>query len=203
MKYNVIIVEQKKVVVDKSADIINYDDEPYLLITDDYETYIHKHKGDIRPTTKHFEIIATINHSISLDIPMIIIEDEVEKLAEHSSEVQEATYTPQHKITYKHGFIDGFNALQQKGVYSEEDMIRCYDGLLQNVGTCVKQSELPTSKEYIQSLKQEYIELEMEEKQHYEKDKTKRINPLNGVFYKTRIKTNRINGQLITYIKKL
>lgn len=31
----------------------------------------------------------------------------IEEIAKHSSEMQEATYTPQHKITYKHGFIDG------------------------------------------------------------------------------------------------
>lgn len=44
-------------------------------------------------------------------------EKDVEKLAEHSSEVQEGTYTTQHKITYKHGFIDGYKAAQKQ--YSE------------------------------------------------------------------------------------
>ena len=44
-------------------------------------------------------------------------EEDVEKLAEHSSEVQEGTYTTQHKITYKHGFIDGYKAAQKQ--YSE------------------------------------------------------------------------------------
>jgi hypothetical protein len=33
--------------------------------------------------------------------------------AEKSSEFQEATYTPPHKITYTHGFIDGATAYKQ------------------------------------------------------------------------------------------
>jgi hypothetical protein len=31
----------------------------------------------------------------------------IEEAAERFSELQEATYTSQHKITYKHGFVDG------------------------------------------------------------------------------------------------
>ena len=38
---------------------------------------------------------------------------EIEKLAENSSEFQEATYTPQHKITYQHGYIDGYTQCQK------------------------------------------------------------------------------------------
>ena len=39
--------------------------------------------------------------------------EEIEQLAENSSEVQEATYTTQHKITYKHGYIDGYKKCQE------------------------------------------------------------------------------------------
>ena len=39
--------------------------------------------------------------------------EEIEKLAENSSEFQEATYTPQHKITYQHGYIDGYTQCQE------------------------------------------------------------------------------------------
>jgi hypothetical protein len=35
---------------------IDYDNEPYLLIKDDYETYIHKHRGDNKPTSEHYKI---------------------------------------------------------------------------------------------------------------------------------------------------
>ena len=41
------------------------------------------------------------------------IKKEIEQLAENSSEIQEATYTTQHKITYKHGYIDGYNQCQE------------------------------------------------------------------------------------------
>jgi flagellar biosynthesis/type III secretory pathway protein FliH len=39
--------------------------------------------------------------------------EEIEQLAENSSEVQEATYTSQHKITYQHGYIDGYTQCQE------------------------------------------------------------------------------------------
>jgi flagellar biosynthesis/type III secretory pathway protein FliH len=39
--------------------------------------------------------------------------EEIEQLAENSSEVQEATYTSQHKITYQHGYIDGYTQCQK------------------------------------------------------------------------------------------
>ena len=39
--------------------------------------------------------------------------EEIEQLAENSSEVQEATYTLQHKITYQHGYIDGYTQCQE------------------------------------------------------------------------------------------
>ena len=38
--------------------------------------------------------------------------ESLEQMAEDSSELQEATYTTQHKITYKHGFIDGYNKVK-------------------------------------------------------------------------------------------
>ena len=51
---------------------------------------------------------------------------EIEKLAENSSELQEATYTPQHKITYQHGYIDGYTQCQEDMAdrkYTEEAML--------------------------------------------------------------------------------
>ncbi len=50
------------------------------------------------------------------------INNEVENLAEISSELQEATYTLQHKTTYKHGFIDGFNKAKEN--YEVESSVR-------------------------------------------------------------------------------
>jgi len=45
----------------------------------------------------------------------------LEEAAERLSELQEATYTTQHKVTYKHGFIDGAK-FQAERMYSEEDL---------------------------------------------------------------------------------
>lgn len=36
--------------------------------------------------------------------------------------------------------------------FSLEDMRKCYEGVLQNVGTCIKREDLPTFNQYIQSL---------------------------------------------------
>ena len=53
-----------------------------------------------------------------------IIVDEVEKLAEESvSEVREGDVDFYLKEVYKEFFIQGFRAAQQKGVYSEADLI--------------------------------------------------------------------------------
>jgi hypothetical protein len=54
---------------------------------------------------------------------------ELEKAAERLSELQEATYTTQHKVTYKHGFIDGAK-WQAERMYSEEEVKQIIDATL-------------------------------------------------------------------------
>jgi hypothetical protein len=49
-------------------------------------------------------------------------QETLEEAAERLSELQEGTYTPQHKITYKHGFEDGAK-WQQERSYSEEEVM--------------------------------------------------------------------------------
>ena len=66
-------------------------------------------------------------------LPLLVIEDEVEMLAEHSSEVQESTYTPQHKITYKHGFMDGYNKSKSTYKFTEEHFWYIVDLFLKKV----------------------------------------------------------------------
>jgi len=91
---------------------------------------------------------------------------EVERLAELSSELQEATYTPQHKTTYKHGFIDGYNKAKET-LYTEEQVKKAYfkgaadvhdkctDRTWRGVETKVDIELLKKlNAEYIQSLKQ-------------------------------------------------
>lgn len=59
------------------------------------------------------------------EVKELIGDVDVEKKAEISSEIQEGTYTPQHKITYKHGYQDGYNqALEdnKEKKYTEEDL---------------------------------------------------------------------------------
>ena len=54
---------------------------------------------------------------------------DLDELAENSSEVHEGTYNPQHKVTYKHGFIDGFQkAIEILGdkKFSEKDMSKAW-----------------------------------------------------------------------------
>lgn len=50
-----------------------------------------------------------------------MIQETNEEAAERLSELQEGTYTVQHKITYKHGFIDGAEYKEQR-MYSEEEV---------------------------------------------------------------------------------
>lgn len=48
-----------------------------------------------------------------------LIEETIEEAAEKASELQEGTYTPQHKVTYSHGFIDGYKlAIQEKDTFA-------------------------------------------------------------------------------------
>ena len=53
-------------------------------------------------------------------------EQEIKENAEKYSELQEGTYTIQHKTTYKHGFIDGYK-LAEEGRYSEEDLEKAWE----------------------------------------------------------------------------
>jgi len=51
------------------------------------------------------------------------IDTTLEEAAEKYSELQEGTFTPPHKTTYKHGFEDGAN-WQAERMYSEEEVIK-------------------------------------------------------------------------------
>jgi DNA polymerase IIIc chi subunit len=53
-------------------------------------------------------------------------QETIKEAAERLSELQEGTYTIQHKTTYQHGFIDGAK-YQAERMYSEEDMRGMYD----------------------------------------------------------------------------
>jgi len=200
MKYKVIKLEDNKsVLVDESAEV----KEGYYLDGEDifgpFET------GDILIDNKG-KIIATINHSISLDVPMVIVEDEAEKLSKvkyptiHNSEFKsDATANVLTKLC-RGAFIEGHYAAQQKGVYSEEDMYMLAAKVVNDIAKNKSNADFnffTTPKmiadEFIQSINQEYIELEME-------DYLTEELALKGNFQNFRIKTNRVNGQLMAYI---
>ena len=223
MKYKVIKLEDNKsVLVDDSAEIKEGD---YYCVPHNIEGHILSNKTLIIKATHNFicnhyiktkkgfhqKVVTTINHSIDKDIPMVIVEDEIEKLA---LDDYNAAYPSYEKVTdYKvvekfrsiQSYIRGHKAAQQKGVYTEEDMYTLAAKVVNDIAKNQSNADFnffTTPKmiadEFIQSINQEDIELEME-------DYLTQELALKGNFQNFRIKTNRVNGQLMAYIlsKKL
>jgi hypothetical protein len=216
-KFKKISTPQGDVLVDESAEIkegdkIGRNKKPFIVTAQ---------KGWNNTLDLGYKvIIATINHSINLDVPMVIVEDEVEKLAKLHAEkvwgVYENDIHPDVHITDTLGeisqkdFIAG--ASQQKGTHSDKAMLfayiqGCNDGALhermiidENYEEAESFSKESTNR-FMQSLKQEYIELEMEAeccKKYTSCNTNCRYD--NETVWK--IKTDRVDGQLIAYIKK-
>jgi hypothetical protein len=190
MKHKVITtVQGQKVVVDESATI---KENSYWLNLDDNSV----NKSDIwklannAPSCK--KIIYTINFSLDKDIPLVIVEDEVERLAnEYSKSFIDA------RGTEEVDFIEGYKAAQEKGVYSESDLREVVKMVLEDAKKSVIWSETyhnPLSDRIIPLLKQEYIQLETE------KDTTDKAW-YNTIMCRRIIKTNRVDGQLMAYQK--
>ena len=202
MKYKVIKLEDNKsVLVDESAEI---KDNDYVYDTE--AKYIRKLIFKHNETDFDVKIITTINHSIDLDVAMVVIENEVEKLAcklgyYNSSEDNKGNYTTK-------AFIAGYKTAQEKGSYSEEDLIKAMEASIE--WWCAEISEKYGDIEiiedfadiFIQSLKQEYIELEMET-ECCKKYTSCNMNCRYDKDTVWKIKTDRINGQLMCYTKKL
>ena len=143
---------------------------------------------------------------------MVIVEDEVEKLAEKEYPLlntPEGINVDWHfRLGQREGLIKGYRAAQQKG-YSEEDIFNFlifynnYD--VKKIGgymhpTMDDRSKIHNNKidrrileEYIQSLNQETIELEIADYEPTGCDFPDHIEV---------IKTTRVNGQLMAYIKQ-
>ena len=197
-----ITVPQGKVLVDKSAEIKEWDycDYPPFgigqikNINDElcFVTIPIKSKGSLTQRLYQCKdecqkVIATINHSISLDVPMVIVEDEIMKFSiSKGLELYNGG-----NYDFENGVRVGYKAAQEKGVYSEADLIAAmkYEATINRefseYGTTYK-----TREKFIQSLNQEPIELE-------------RDHP-NRVYYDgiQGIKTTRgSDGQLMAYLK--
>jgi len=181
MKYKVIKLEDNKsILIDESAEIKEGD---YIFSSTEKRVIKTQYKNSDGFYDRN-KIIATINHSISLDVPLVIVEDKVKKLAMETITNMGwdwyNTETPGREVAR-------FCATQQKGVYSVEDLKIAFD-----VGRNYQLTGENNFNEYLQSLKQEYIELEM-------------ISdiPSKTVMgeFESRLKTNRVNGQLMAYLK--
>ena len=204
MKYREIKLEDNKsILVDESADIENKDwywDENKLKVKHYFES------RESFPSLIHrFKIIATINHSIDLNVPMVIVEDEVMKLAKQCF-----------KNIYNSKFIDiprhyellsiisktlNYKATQQKS-YSEENLCNLVQQLKDYTkeGQVILGNDEREAKEFvnifISSLKQEYIELKMEISYlDWKKGNKEKLSDT------LQIKTNRVDGQLMAYQK--
>jgi len=212
MRYKEVKLDSdKSVLVDESAEMKEGD----AVITDGGmgRLGIDTYQTNVDYSVKPLKIVASINHSIILDVPMVTMEDEVEKLANTHSKILYTNTndkTKEHPVftdytvaeTSKEDFKDGYKAVQQKGIYSEEVVKAAIDfganlGLEDKIGNSFQWTKIKD--EYIQSLKQEYIELEMEE--HTEWIETNQGQTVTPITY-LKIKTDRVDGQLMAYLKK-
>jgi hypothetical protein len=158
-----------------------------------------------------YKIIDTINHSISLDVPMVIVEDAVEKEANTLYKKYCEDKNIDYHLLDSSVFYLGYKASQQKG-YSEEDLRKAISMAICAIDPTIIGSAYYILEEnkIINSLKQESIELDMEV-DTTEIDNCNKFNRETGCILPhckcedgtlLKIKTNRVNGQLMAYIKK-
>jgi len=220
MELRVVTTEKGKILVDESADAKDGE----LVIQDGglNRIGIGTHQASIAYTIKPLKIMASINHSISLDVPMVIVEDEIEKMAIDFDKSKFRNFKREHTSTEFYetaidGIIAGYKASQQKGVYSEEDLIKYLDWIGEmgwyyekstslwvhddEVGS-FKSTEDLVNHYKINSLGEEYIELEMEIIRQNQCVNKCASYPSECLCEMTKqIKTNRVNGQLMAYLK--
>ena len=167
-----ITTPKGKVLVDESAEIKEGD---YIFSAAENRVIKTQYKVN-DGFYNRIKIIATINHSISLDVPMVIVK---------------RVYSEADLINYKRFWlaqdIEWFDNTDDGDIYKNRK------------GKVVTEKEIVTA--YIQSLNQEHIELEMEEV--YEGET---LASASGFALKTKpvrtIKTTRgSNGQLMAYLK--
>ena len=167
-----ITTPQGKIMVDESAEI--KEGIPFWgYCWNWFDKINHFPNGCNQSRGKVEKIIATINHSISLDVAMVIVEDEIEKDFQlQVSEVYEGISKEFFRVdTAREWHKKGYKAAR---VYSDSEMI--------------------------QSLNQEPIELEMEEVYGGETLASASGFALKTKPVRT-IKTTRVDGQLMAYLK--
>ena len=224
MKYKVIKLEDNKsVLVDESAEIKS--DEHYVAWEDNYKIpqWVIYVRGVGLNGKAPYKVLYTINFSLDKDIPMIIVEDEIEKLALEwclINNFNPEDYVHSNKTAeysrVKSIWANGYKASQK--LYSEQDLRKAIDEARDiregeevfDVESISGLTEIctynwvinKTEDEIIQSLKQEYIELEMEYLSNDGNWKDVLLPSEWDAYTKNRIKTDRVNGQLMAYVKQ-
>jgi len=188
MKYLEVKLEgNKSLLVDENTNI--RDGDWYLDDTNSVRKSITSDKDYWLQRPDYSKIIATINFPFDKDIPMVIVEDEIEKLAELKYPLNDALYIHSVAVS-RRAYIAGYKAAQQTGGYSKEDIKQF--GLW--LGSNIKKYKNKTIDELFiefDSAVEKYVELEME------------VNKYSAYGHDVFIiKTDRIDDQLVAYIKK-
>jgi len=151
------------------------------------------------------KIIATINYSISLDVPMVIVED-IKKLALIAYPIHiidgDGAGVQDFNFEDRCVWIEGYKAAQQKGVYSEADLRNTFQAGAMYCATEGKAyPRSPNIESIIESLNQDNIELEMQAEccKKYTLCNTNCRYDKDTVW---KIKTTRVDGQLMAYVKQ-
>jgi len=195
-----ITTPKGKVLVDESAEI---KEDTYVFTKDRGIERVSKPSIDFlhfRFCKKHgTKIIASINFSLHKDLPMVMVEYEADKLSKvkyptiHNSEFKsDATANIITKLC-RSAFIEG-----RKGLYSEEVIELAIEFGLQYAFDQKMTKQYQKDKlKFIQSLNQEPIELETECEEPRECSCDS-----NGDCLMPVIKTTRVDGQLMAYLKQ-
>jgi len=170
MKYREIKLEgNKSILVDESADIEVKD---YFIVEGKIEQCLSSSEADdLSIGSSYSKIVATINYSISLDVPMVILKDEVAK----------------------------FSVSQQKNVYSEEDMMK--DLLIKHDDLSVDYVIQSLKQKYVELEMKETIKECNYCSKTIREQSNGCTNIICYRQYLKTITTDRINGQLFAYIK--
>jgi len=216
MKYKIITTPQGKMIVDESAEIKEGDAYVHTAVEHNFpkERYYnicicHKPYRKIDGGTEYFvdgmfakdcfKIVVSIDFSLDKDIPMVIVEEEVDVAANNNFKNSKFSSEAYKELAYL-DFKSGYKAAQQKGVYSEEQLRKAFQCGQQWVHDVNHDIEPENLNQFIEFQKQDNIELEMKAEccKKYTSCNTNCRYDKDTVW---KIKTTRIDGQLMAYIK--
>src|SRR5690606_13078054 len=101
-----------------------------------------------------YYLYKVIGSSFHLEgVPQFEIPEHKDNITQWAKDEHKFNHRSIHELSFILGCQVGYEYAKSKGIYTEKDIRTCYKGVLQNVGTSVKQSDLPSVDDYIQSLK--------------------------------------------------